>query len=215
MWADDISSSFHQAVNWLDICGQHGITLNPSMFIFAADKVEFAEFEITNDSVSPCKEYLDAIRHFPTPHNITEMHSWFGLINQVSYTFVASECMFPFCESLKPGTPFLWNNELNQLFETSRSVIIKEIEDGVHFDKSKPTCLATDWSKTGIGYWLFQKNYQCPSTEFFCCHSDHVGDNYRTIHFGNNTRWRMREDNLNNFSVLYMLTRKTTEELLY
>ena len=37
------------------------------------------------------------------------------------------------------------------------------------FDKSKPTCLATDWSKVGIGFWLFQKHCSCPLTEPFCC----------------------------------------------
>ena len=170
LWADDISASFKQAVNWLDLCGRHGITLNPDKFVFAADTVEFAGFEITSDSVRPCQKYLDAIRHFPTPNNITDMRSWFGLINQVSYAFAATERMLPFRESLKPGTPFLWNDELNQLFEESKSVIISEIEDGVRiFDKSKPTCLATDWSKTGIGYWLFQKHCQCPSTDPFCC----------------------------------------------
>ena len=59
--------------------------------------------------------------------------------------------MLPFRESLKPGTPFLWNDEPNQLFETSKSMIIKEIEDGVCiFDKSKPTYLAADWSKTPV-----------------------------------------------------------------
>lgn len=32
-------------------------------------------------------------------------------------------------------------------------MIIEEIEEGVHiFDKSKPVCLATDWSKTGVGF---------------------------------------------------------------
>jgi len=86
------------------------------------------------------KKDLDAIRHFPTPCNITDTGSWFGLINQVSYAFAATERMLPFCKSLKKGTPFLWNNEPNQLFETSKSMIIKEIEDGVCiFDKSKPT----------------------------------------------------------------------------
>ena len=45
-------------------------------------------------------------------------------------------------------------------------------EDGVRiFDKSKPTCLATYWSKTGIGYWLFQKHCKCPSKDPFCCHT--------------------------------------------
>eukprot|EP00794_Sanderia_malayensis_P002522 gene2522-2915_t len=153
LWADDISSSFHQAVNWLDIY-----------------TVEFAGFEITNDSVRPCAKYLDAIRHFPTPTNITDMRSWFGLINQVSYAFAATERMLPFRESLKPGTHFLWNDELQRLFDESKSLIISEIEDGVRiFDKLKPMCLATDWSKTGIGYWLFQKHCHCPSTDPFCC----------------------------------------------
>ena len=34
LWADDLAGSFHQAVNWLDICGRHGIILNPDKFVF-------------------------------------------------------------------------------------------------------------------------------------------------------------------------------------
>ena len=51
-------------------------------------------------------------------------------------------------------------------------MIVSEIEEGVRiFDKSKPTCLATDWSKTGLGYWLFQKHCQkhCQCPEPLCC----------------------------------------------
>ena len=56
--------------------------------------------------------------------------------------------------------------------QTSKEVIISEIEEGVHiFDKFKPTCLATDWSKHGIGFWLFQKHCKCHSNEPFCCHT--------------------------------------------
>ena len=44
------------------------------------------------------------------------------------------------------------------------------MEDGVRiFDPSKPTCLATDWSKTGIGFWLFQKHCHCDSKLPLCC----------------------------------------------
>ena len=110
------------------------------------------------------------IRDFPTPANITDVRSWFGLINQVSYACAATERMLPFRQLLQPGTPFEWTDKLHQLFEESKSVIISEIEEGVRiFDKSKPTCLATDWSKSGIGFWLFQKHCQCSSTEPFCC----------------------------------------------
>ena len=134
------------------------------------DTVEFAGFEITNDTVRTCRKYLDAIRDFPTPANITDVRSWFGLINQVSYAFAANERILPFCQLLKPGAPFVWHNDLNNLFEESKSMIIDEIEEGVRiFDKSKLTCLAIDWSKTGIGYWLFQKHCRCPTNTPFCC----------------------------------------------
>ena len=66
--------------------------------------------------------------------------------------------MLPFRQLLKSGTTFNWDSELNQLFEESKSTIIGEIEEGVRiFDKSKPTCLATDWSKSGIGSLALSK----------------------------------------------------------
>ena len=38
------------------------------------------------------------------------------------------------------------------------------------FDPSKPACLATDWAKTGVGFWLFQKHCNCPGNKPICCH---------------------------------------------
>ena len=87
--------------------------------------------------------------------------------------------MLPFHQLLKPGAPFVWDNDLNNLFEESKSVIIDEIEEGVRiFDKCKPTCLGTDWSKTGIGYWLFQKHCRCPTNTPFGCRTTLVGSRF-------------------------------------
>ena len=170
MWSDSIQEAFFQAVEWLDTCGRQGITLNPSKFVFAKDTVEFAGFEITPTTVRPCPSYLTAIQNFPTPRNITDIRSWFGLINQVSYAFASAERMLPFRQLLKPGTRFMWTDQLDSLFEESKSLIISEIHRGVEiFDKSRLTCLATDWSKDGIGFWLFQKHCTCPSAKPFCC----------------------------------------------
>ena len=170
LWSDTIEESFFQAANWLDTCGRHGITLNPEKFRFAEDDVEFAGFEITNDSVKPCKKYLRAISDFPTPQSLTDIRSWFGLVNQVSYAHSMADTMLPFRELLKPNNKFHWDAQLQEAFEKSKEAIINEIQNGVKiFDKTKPTCLATDWSKTGIGYWLFQKHCTCPSNELFCC----------------------------------------------
>ena len=132
--------------------------------------MEFAGFELTPTTVRPCPRYLEAIQNFLTPHNITDVRSWFGLVNQVSYAFAATERMLPFRQLLKQGTRFIWTDQLDRLFQESKSLIINEIHKGVEiFDKTKPTCLDTDWCKEGIGFWLFAKHCTCSSSNPFCC----------------------------------------------
>ena len=170
LWSDSIEDAFHQATEWLDICARNGITLNPSKFRFAQDEVEFAGFEITRTEVKPWRKYLRAISEFPTPTGITDIWAWFGLVNQVAYAFSMASVVSPFRSLLKPSSPFTWSTDLQQAFDASKTEICTRIQEGVRiFDKNRLTCLATDWSKDGIGYWLFQKHCQCPSREIFCC----------------------------------------------
>ena len=170
LWADNIEESFMQTVQWLDICGRNGIILNPEKFTFCQDTVEFAGFEISKDSVRPSRQHSKAIKEFPVPKNLTDIRSWFGLLNQVSYTFSMTARMTSFRDLLKPSTPFYWDDHLTQLFEESKTHIIQEIEKGVQiFDLHRPTCITTDWSKTGIGFWLLQKHCKCIGTRPFCC----------------------------------------------
>ncbi|KAK3875216.1 hypothetical protein Pcinc_011499 [Petrolisthes cinctipes] len=63
MVSHTIEKAFFQAVEWLDVCGHNGITLNPSKFSFAKTTVEFAGFEITPTSVHPCPHYLKNSTH--------------------------------------------------------------------------------------------------------------------------------------------------------
>ena len=78
--------------------------------------------------------------------------------------------MLPFRDILKPNNKFEWTDQLEQCFQESKKVIIKEIENGVQiFDKSKPTVLATDWCKDGLGFWLLQKHCSCSGMKPFCC----------------------------------------------
>ena len=78
--------------------------------------------------------------------------------------------MSPFRNLLKPGTPFQWTDHLEHAFQASKNVIINEIRSGVEiFDKGRPTCLATDWSKSGIGFWLTKK--PCQPIKPLCCAS--------------------------------------------
>ena len=45
-----------------------------------------------------------------------------------------------------------------------------EIKKGVKiYEKNRRTCLATDWSKTGVGAYLLQEQCECDSSKPFCC----------------------------------------------
>ena len=68
---------------------------------------------------------------FSTPKNLTDVRSWFGLVNQVTYAFSMTTFMEPFRSLLKPKIQFQWNEELQGIFDKSKRQIVIEIENGV------------------------------------------------------------------------------------
>jgi hypothetical protein len=170
MWANSIETAFFQACEWFDLCVRNGITLNPKKFQFAQDVVDFAGLTITLTNIRPSAKFLDAIRDFPTPTDITGARAWFGLINQGAYAFAMAQQMKPFRSLLKPSTPFVWTDELDKVFLQSKKIIIEEMKEGVRlFDPDRTTCLATDWSVDGIGFFMMQKYCNCVPKTPACC----------------------------------------------
>ena len=132
--------------------------------------VNFAGLQITKTSVRPSEKLLESIREFPTPRDITGARAWFGLVNQASYAFAMTEEMACFRHLLKPKVQFEWTEELDRQFIKSKEAIIDKIIEGVHlFDPTLPTCLATDFSGTGLGFFLLQKTCSCTSRVPTCC----------------------------------------------
>ena len=166
LWSDTIEESYFQAVQLLDImwseCNHH----------------QPREIRLQRTHSGLCRlhdhhhcDHAAAVpRGDPEPRIITDVRSWFGLVNQVAFAFSMSERMHPFRKLLNMGDHFTWSPELKDIFLESKDVIVQEIERGVStFDKTKPTCIATDWSNEGIGFWLFQKHCQCSPIGPICC----------------------------------------------
>jgi len=144
--------------------------LNPAKFQFAEKTIDFAGFRISDSTIEPLPKYLDAIRDFPTPTSMTDIRSWFGLVNQVSNYAQLRDIMAPFKPFLSPRHKFSWSTELEEAFTASKQAIVNAIRRGVEiFDMQKPTCLRPDWSQRGIGYFLLQKHCSCPSELPDCC----------------------------------------------
>ena len=159
---NDLEEHWWRVIEFLELTGKTGIVINPEKFQFAQPTVDFAGFRISNNSVEPLPKYIDAIREFPKPENITDIRSWFGLVNQVSNYAQLRNMMEPFRRFLSPKVKFTWNDELDTIFEESKNHIIEAIREGVRiFDITKRTCLRTDWSKKGIGYFLAQQHCNC------------------------------------------------------
>ena len=111
-WNDTIEGAFHRICSLLSHCNKHGLVFSPQKFKFARREVEFAGFLITDTGIKPAAKYTESIRNFPTPKNITEVRSWYGLINQVDYCFCKTEIMAPFRHLLSPGNDFEWTGSL-------------------------------------------------------------------------------------------------------
>ena len=120
-----------------------------------------------------------AIANFPMPESptISDIRSWFGLINQTTPFYASSSLMNSFRELLK--TPkkkdktVYWDDNLKQLFDKSKEVICKEIQKGLaYFDPKRNIIVITDWCKIGIAFSIWQKYCNCAdSHNFQCCSS--------------------------------------------
>lgn len=191
LWDNDIATSFWHTLSYIQLCGDSGIVFNPEKFRFAEDSVEFAGFEMTPTGYQPPQRLLKAIEDFPSPTNITGVRSWFGLVNHISFAFAQAPIMAPFRELLTKRQPFYWDTSLETLFQNSKAEIIRSIKNGVTtFEVNRPTCLATDWSRTGIGFTLSQKHCDCPDLDNPFCGGDHWRVTYAGSRFTRNAESR-------------------------
>ena len=103
----------------------------PSKFSFAKEEVEFAGIVISKNGIKPTQKYMSAIMTFPTPRNIDDIQSRFGLINQVAYCFASSKVMEPFCHLLSPKSGFVWDEMMEKAFVACKEEIVRLIKNGV------------------------------------------------------------------------------------
>ena len=168
----DLETHWWRTIELLTVAGKSGVIFNPEKFQFAQREIDFAGFRVSDNQIDPLPKYFSAIRDFPTPTSTTDIRSWFGLVNQVANYAQLRDIMAPFRPFLSDKQTFQWNDELEEAFQASKEAIVDAIREGVEiFDPNRRTCLRADWSKKGIGYFLFQKHCSCSSQLPGCCPS--------------------------------------------
>ena len=108
-------------------------------------KVHFSGRVIGESEIYPDPKLLQSIAEFPIPHNISGVQTFFRLVEQVSFYFSKCDTMEPFRHLLKRKLPFLWTQELDNMFLQARLSILEEAKHGISiFDLKLPTTLQTD-----------------------------------------------------------------------
>ena len=105
----------------------------------------------------------------PNP-SLTNIRSWFSLINQGAPFLAVVPLMEPFRELLrKPsGKTVYWDGTLDAIFSSVKETIGNLAAEGLrYYDTSRPTAVLTDYSRQGIGFIVM---HQCVSLEApMCC----------------------------------------------
>ena len=133
----------------------------------------------------------ESIRNFPAPKNITQARAFFGLVEQVSYTFSKCADMFHFRHLLSPKTQFIWTEDLEREFELAKASIVRKIHKGVTmFEVDLITALVTDWSKEGQSLGLWQKHCSCKGDITILCCKGEWKIVFMSSRFNNNAQLR-------------------------
>ena len=69
----------------LERCREHNITLNPAKFVFGQEKVDYVGFKVSAQGTEADPAKLAALTEFPILTNLTELRSFFGLVNQLGH----------------------------------------------------------------------------------------------------------------------------------
>ena len=169
-WAKALVQLFHDTAHFLSYTGSHGIIQNPAKFVWGKQELEYVGFWLKTDGVKPTEETLAAITNFPRPKDITGIRSWYGLIEQVSFSFTKTTLMQPFRLLLSKNAEFSWSPQLQEAFDLAKTEIVKLVTQGVKsFMLDTWTCIVTDWSRTGVGYVMWQKRCKCQDIHPTCC----------------------------------------------
>ena len=91
---------------------QNGLTANPKKYIFWVNEIEFFGFRISKDRIYPTESKIAAIQAFKPPNNITELHSFLGMVTYLS-DFMPHLAMLLdlLWELTRKNIPFIWTPE--------------------------------------------------------------------------------------------------------
>lgn len=141
----------------LSVARNAGITFNIKKFQFAQSQVQWVGFQIQQGGVAVDPDKLWAISDSPRPTNITELHSFMGLVEQMTgFSTEVAAAKGPLRPLLSTRNAFNWTEDHDSAFTAVKAALTAPPILS-NFDPDLKTSLQVDASrKHGMGYALLQ-----------------------------------------------------------
>lgn len=165
-YIDDIlifSKTFKEHINHLslllDAILQEGFRVKFSKCHFAQDSVKYLGHMIKNNTITPLKDNLTAIKDFPVPKTQKNIRQFLGKINFYGkYVPNLSIVLDPLHNLLRKEQAFVWSEQCQESFETVKKLLCSKPILAI-FDPDLPIHIYTDASIQGIAAVLKQPQY--------------------------------------------------------
>ena len=97
----DVQTHADHVKQFLQHCQDRQISLNREKWKYCQPRVTFAGFQLSSEGYQIDPAITEAISKFPTPTNRSDLHSFFGLVNQLSSsTDTIAELLSSMCSLL-------------------------------------------------------------------------------------------------------------------
>lgn len=135
---------------------KEGFKLKFTKCSFAQDSVKYLGHIIKNNTVTPLKDNLIAIKEFPIPKTQKNVRQFLGKINFYGkYVANISIILDPLHNLLRKGEKFVWSDKCQESFDTIKKLLCSKPILAI-FDPDLPIHIYTDASIQGIGAILKQ-----------------------------------------------------------
>lgn len=164
MYVDDLlihSATFDDHLKHINVVlhklTNAGFTINAAKCQFCQPEVKFLGHIISNETVRPDPERVEAILKYPAPKNQRQLRKFLGVCN-FHQQFIVNYASYvePLLVLLRKGNRWRWTTELQKSFENLRSKFAESIYL-VHPDEGKSWIINTDASGKAIGSVLMQQ----------------------------------------------------------
>ena len=106
-------------------CLDNNVTLNVDKFLFAEEQLDFCNFIVNSEGIQADPKKVKAIADFPAPTNLTDLRSFFGLVNQLSdFSAEIADAADSLRPLLSPRKEFIWTADHDVAFQKVKAALV-------------------------------------------------------------------------------------------